>query len=122
MNERNEMKIKICFTLSMPNVGSWNGRWSGEGTLYAIVRSYSKVTAEKILSKGSYYYRWDDGWGASVSVRKIDGSESRKIKRASKGFCGYDWMIDSIELYGSIYANHEIPKAAEEKICTEQIA
>lgn len=106
------MRIKIAFTLSMPNRGSWNGRWSGEGNLYAVVRDFKQSTAEKILSKSSYYYRWDDGWGASISVRKIDGQESRRIKNASRGFRGYEWMVDSIIHYGAIYADHQIPKTA----------
>jgi hypothetical protein len=95
----------------MPNRGSWNGQWSGQNNLYAVVRDFKKDTAEKILSHSSYYYRWDDGWGASIAVRKVDGVESRKIKKASQGFCGYEWMIDSIVEYGKIYADHQKPKA-----------
>ena len=26
----------VCFELSMPNVGSWNGKWSGEDRRYII--------------------------------------------------------------------------------------
>lgn len=106
--------MKICFELSMPNRGSWNGGWSGEKNLYARVISFSNSkagnsTANKILEKGSFYYRWNDGWGASVSVRQVDGVESRRIKKQSKGFCGYDWMITSIRYHGDIYADHEKP-------------
>lgn len=89
----------------MPNRGSWNGRWSGEDTLYAIVKGFSQIAADKILSQSSYYYRWDDGWGASVSVKAIDAKESRRVKKVSKGFCGYDWMVESIFLYGAIYTS-----------------
>lgn len=50
----------IQFTLSMPNVGSWNGKWSGRENLYAV-------------------------------------------RKASMGFCGYGWMIDSTVADGAIY-------------------
>ena len=93
----------IQFTLSMPNVGSWNGQWSGAANLYARVRRFTDTSADKIMSHGSYYYNFGDGWGASVSVKQIDGAEARRVSRASKGFCGYDWMIDSIVMDGAIY-------------------
>lgn len=101
----------------MPNRASWNGRWSGEGTLYAKVVNFSnskagKEKAAKILSHGSYYHRWDDGWGASVAVREVDGKESASIKRRSKGFCGYDWMIENICDHQSCYDKKPEPAAA----------
>lgn len=108
MFQFSEEDMKICFELSMPSVGSWNGKWSGEGNLYAKVLSFSNskagsVVAQRILNNGPYYYNWGDGWGAEISVREVKGSETAKIKRKSKGFCGYDWMIDNIRFYGSIY-------------------
>ena len=104
----------ICFELSMPNVGSWNGRWSGEGRCYVRISKFgrSKATkqrAAKILVEGSYYYNFGDGWGASVSVREVTASEAAKIERKSAGFCGYDWMIDFIIRDGEILLK---PRAA----------
>ena len=100
--------MNICFELSMPNRASWNGRWSGEGDLYAKVLNFSnskagRAAAQKILEHKSYYHRWDDGWGASISVREVSGKEASSIKRRSKGFYGYDWMIDNIRSHGSCY-------------------
>jgi hypothetical protein len=95
----------LQFTLTMPNVGSWNGKWSGEGDFYAVTRKFNKTDldkAKKILAEGSYYYRWDDGWGANVLVKQIDSKESQKVKRKSKGFRGYDWMVSSIIEHGFI--------------------
>lgn len=90
----------VVFELNMPRVGSWNGQWSGQGQRYARVKSArSKELVEKlkkIVETGSYRYAWDDGWCARVDVRQIDSKEAAKIRRMSKGFCGYDWMIDSI--------------------------
>ncbi len=65
--------------------------------------------AASILAGGRYYYYFGDGWGASVSVREVATSEAGKIERKSAGFCGYDWMIDSIIRHGEILVN---PRAA----------
>lgn len=96
------MKI-FAFTLNMPNVGSWNGRWSGERDLYLKFRSLKNKDAES-LKEGSYYYNFGDGWGASVQVSIIDSKEKQRLQRKSKGFAGYDWMIDSILNHGKIVA------------------
>ena len=106
----------IAFSLSMPNRGSWNGTWSGEERFYAIVKNFghgkkADERAQKILAQGSYYYRWNDGWGASVSVKEVDTATARKIRSKSQGFSGYDWMVESIITRGKILANHEIPEA-----------
>jgi hypothetical protein len=104
----------ICFELSMPSVGSWNGRWSGEGRCYARIRRFgrneaAKEQAAKILAGESYCYNFGDGWGASVSVHQVTATEARKIERKSTGFYGYDWMIDSILRDGEILVK---PRAA----------
>lgn len=49
-----------------------------------------------MLEKGGYIYDFKDGWVASVSIRQVDSKEATKLRRKSKGFRGYDWMIDSI--------------------------
>ena len=45
--------------------------------------------------------------GASISVRKMNGNDSeyRQLKKQNVGFCGYDWMIDSIIVYDEIKYN-----------------
>lgn len=93
--------MKIAFILSMPNRASWNGKWSGQDSLYAIVKSFpntkkSEIKLAPILEKSSWYYNFGDGWGARVEAKIVSGVEVRKIKRMSKGFCGYDWMVESI--------------------------
>lgn len=95
----------ILFELTMPNCGSWNGKWSGEGRLYVKSRRNNQVPKE-VVGK-DYTYRWNDGWTAKVSVRKVDCREGQKIMRKSQGFCGYDWMIDSIIKYGEILTKSE---------------
>lgn len=112
--------MTLVFELSMPNRGSWNGRWSGEDRSYCIVKNFgsSKKSTErcrKLLDQGSWYYRWDDGWGARVSVKAVDATQARKCRKNSMGFCGYDWMVTSILTHGAIYAdeNERLAKEAQ---------
>lgn len=103
--------MRLEFRLSMPGRGSWNGGWSGENRNYTIVRSYGDQAAAKILRERSYHYSWPDGWGARVDVRVLNKGERSK---KSDGFHGYDWMIDSIERFGKIYASHQEPAATKD--------
>lgn len=93
----------IAFTLSMPNNNSWNGRWSGEDRVFVRVKSIrSTKTCEKLLAKSNHYYNFGDGWGANVNVCEVNRSEAASLRKKSAGFCGYDWMIDSILTHGDI--------------------
>lgn len=105
----------IAFFLSMPNVGSWNGRWSGAGEQYVCTRTVKSDKADTILQGHNYYYNFGDGWGASVSVKLVDGREASKLRKHSHGFCGYEWMIDEIVTLGKIrtLAERYPPKAAQ---------
>lgn len=94
----------LSFTLSMPSNNSWNGKWSGEGNLYARVVNIGNPTAREIVSKGYFHYNFGDGWAAAVTVKQIDGKEARRIRKETRGFCGYDWMIESIRGKGKIEA------------------
>lgn len=102
----------LLFTLDMPNVGSWNGKWSGEGRLYARVRTIrSKADfpkAKKILDEGYFRYDFGDGWSMSVDVSEVDAKTKTKILKKTKGFCGYDWAIDSIMQYNDIFTRKQI--------------
>ena len=93
----------LAYTLTMPGRGSWNGGWSGDDGCHVATRSY-RTSAPMI---GSYRYAWEDGWAARIEVREVTAAEAAKLRRKSDGFCGYDWMIDSIERHGAIYASHE---------------
>jgi len=45
---------------------------------------------------------WRDGWGANVAVELIGSVEKKIREKKSAGFCGYEWMIDSILKHGKI--------------------
>ena len=90
----------LCFKLSMPNNNSWNGKWTGEGRFYAKVVSFQGnkriEKAKKILEKGYFSYSFGDGWRAGIDVTQVEAKDSASTRRKSMGFCGYDWMVDSI--------------------------
>lgn len=100
----------IAFILTMPGNNAWNGKWSGEGTLYAVVRRFSDSKAGKArvhgfmvdAPKASFGYSFGDGWYARVTAQTVDAKEARTLRKNSKGFCGYEWMIDSIVANGQI--------------------
>jgi hypothetical protein len=97
----------LSFTLSMPNNNAWNGKWTGKDRFYARAVNFGRSkkkegAAQAIIDKGYYYYNFGDGWGAGVTVKKVDSKEARHIRNKSAGFCGYDWMIDSIRDHGDI--------------------
>ena len=87
---------RVEFRLSMPGVGSWDGKWSGSKNNYTIKEN---LTDNKISILGldnsdqSWSYNFGDGWCATVRARIVPKGE--KLKK-SDGFCGYNWMVDSI--------------------------
>lgn len=106
----------LVFELTMPNRGSWNGRWSGENNYYAITRALPKKLSPQrdmalTLIGRSFHYSWPDGWGANVSVRVVEGREAANVRKRSKGFCGYEWMVDSLLQFGRILADHQKPES-----------
>ena len=95
----------IVFTLSMPNRNTWNGKWTGDERIFARTRKDREVPKE-IVGK-DFYHHWDDGWTACVTVEKMNCREANKLMKKSDGFCGYDWMIESIIRYGEIKYKRE---------------
>lgn len=116
----------VAYFLEMTNIPSWNGKWTGSDRIYVRVRKYTKARGTKIMEgseeivnkvyEGSYFttrklvsetktgqyekswhYNWNDGWGCNVVAKTVDGKTATKLRKASCGFCGYEWMIDSIE-------------------------
>ncbi len=91
--------MKIIFTLHVPI-----RRYPAP--LYALIRDIGR--SKKAIDKatkllGNHYHVFSDGTGCSVTVSIPDWpSELRQVRRDSKGFCGYDWMADSIWQHGGI--------------------
>lgn len=101
--------MHFAFVLSMPNRASWNGRWSGEDRPYVLVKSFGQRPNKERLSKlvGNHYYSFGDGWGANVEVKIVDAATSKQLRKKSAGFCGYDWMVDTLVLYGRIMNDNQ---------------
>jgi hypothetical protein len=92
---------RVEFRLTMPGARSWNGRWSGEGRDYLIVRSMPDAAADSLIGEQSddksWFHNWSDGWTACVTARRmVPGERAKK----SAGFAGYDWMVANILAYG----------------------
>ncbi len=106
--------MQVAFILTMPGANAWDGKWSGDGRCYAVIKSFSgkseKRLRDMIALKSSYGYDFGDGWYASVELGIVDAKKARELRKASKGFCGYEWMIDSILQYGKIFASHQTEK------------
>lgn len=112
--------IFLSFELTMPNRGSWNGKWTGEDRKYFVIKKFKDKSPEakkakellhdavsnSFISRG-FYYRWEDGWGANVQMEITNSKSASDRRKKSAGFCGYEWMIDSILKHGKIYASHE---------------
>lgn len=100
----------FAFILTMPNVNTWNNRWSGEGKIFAKIESTNsakQIPVLESLSGKSFGYDFGDGWYARVEVNEVDGAEKRKLNSKSSGFMGYEWMIRSIKEKGFIQpTNH----------------
>ena len=92
--------MKVAFTLTMPGVGSWNGKFTGANKCYAKSREIGKDSRDKIIKNSPYFYRWDDGWTARIDATSCKDA-SYELKHSS-GFMGYDWMIDNIISKGTI--------------------
>jgi hypothetical protein len=83
----------------MPNVGSWNGKWTGATKQYFLVKSFKDREALAFMGVAqvnSWYYNFGDGWGANVKAEVVDAKEAARRRKVSSGFCGYDWMVKSI--------------------------
>ena len=96
----------LAFTLTMPGRNTWNGRWSGDGELFCIVKNLGQSKSVRMkgeaLAGRSYGYAWNDGWYASIDVREVDAAEARRLRAKSKGFWGYGWMVESLLRHGDI--------------------
>lgn len=97
----------VAFTLTMPGIGSWNGRWSGSDKLYVRVLNLPADQARGIVAYQPYSYDFGDGWLAAIAVRLVDSAEARRLRTRSAGFCSYDWMLEEIQKHGRILQRAE---------------
>ena len=96
--------MRLAFELSMPSNNSWDGKWSGDGKCYVIVKEFRNPPRPNgvTLPGSRFSYSFGDGWVAAVSCREVDSATAAKLRKESKGFYGYDWMVDSIIQHGKI--------------------
>lgn len=107
----------VAYVLSMPNKGSWDGKWTGEKDVHVRCRKIcdkawnNRVTKEPELAGKSFYHDFGDGWTAKIEVKEVTEKEARALKKRSVGFAGYDWMIASLIYSGDIHyeQNWQVP-------------
>lgn len=95
----------ICFELTMPSRGSWNGRWAGEKDGHYIFKTSQAASMKKHfqeLDGRSWHYGWNDGWCACITARIVDAKEKARLQKRNAGFCSYDWMVNDILAFGEI--------------------
>lgn len=90
------MAVRLIAELTMPNSGSWNGKWSGDKEAFTVVFA-GRINKKNEKLIGNYSYSFGDGWRANVKIR-----EARPRERVTNKFAGYDWMITSIKKHGEI--------------------
>ena len=95
--------VKVEFKLTMPHIGSWNGKWSyGEGKNFTLQERLPQEEVDCLFegaTKAHWYHPWNDGWTACITARIMSKGERSK---PSDGFMGYEWMVVSIINYGRI--------------------
>lgn len=96
----------IAYELGMPRNNSWNNKWTGDDKVHVRIcrvsdRSFES-SIEKALLGNSFYYDFNDGWAACVSVSEVSEQEAKELTKKSVGFAGYDWMIASLRHDGTI--------------------
>ena len=95
----------VRFELTMPNVGSYNGVDTGSKSGCYIFKNLPKSVANDLNGK-SFHYDFGDGWAANVKCSLAKRSKT-------KGFRGYNWMVDEILKHGKILTRFERKKFNE---------
>jgi hypothetical protein len=94
------------FELTMPGRNTWNGVWSGDGKRYLRFLKVDKRIGMQLVGC-EFSYKWNDGWSANIKVSSVPSKEKAKLIKKSAGFCGYEWMINSITEIGKIKTETE---------------
>lgn len=103
--KENARIVYLVFELTMPGRGSWNNKWSGERDKhYNICKVPYSLYKERYsdFDGKDWWYNWGDGWVASISCETVDSQHINGYRKANAGFCGYDWMVQSIMKDGTI--------------------
>jgi hypothetical protein len=100
-------RVRVEFRLTMSGCASWDGKWSGAGRNYSVVRT---LTAERATELNllpmrpfgaAWAHHWSDGWVALVKAQIVP--PGKRLKK-SAGFNGYEWMVSNIIDHGSTKA------------------
>ena len=94
--------------LTMPNVGSWDGKWHKTVDEYSkevkILKGAIPDETYNKLKNGeeiSGYYNFGDGWGANVTIKR------KNKEKVSGNFSSYSWMIKTLLKDGFIHTDYK---------------
>ena len=78
----------VAFQLTMPNVGSWDGKWSGSDSLYARVRKARSKTdieaARRAVAGKPFHYSWTAGKPAEEAASRAREQLEALLAKANK--------------------------------------
>jgi hypothetical protein len=96
----------LSFTLTMPQNGAWNGKWTGDDKLFCKMHDFGRGKLAnnnaRFLQGKNFKHDFGDGWAANIKVEKVTAIKAALLKKKSTGFSTYGWMIDSIIEHGEI--------------------
>lgn len=101
----------LLFEYGHSRIGSWDGKWSGEGSVFAKEVLLTKERKQHLESLGidckkgvkhKFSHDFGDGWVAEINMTVGNKKDFKEIMKASQGFMGYEWLIDSILKYGKV--------------------
>ena len=126
----------LLFEYGHSRVGSWNGKWSGEGSVFAKEVLRTKERKQHLESLGidckkgakhKFTHDFGDGWVAEINMTVGNKKDFKQIMNASQGFMGYEWIIDSILKHGKVKQKFmiydlQLKKVREEEYETKEEA
>ena len=79
LDEMKATKIHLSFKLTMPNRGSWNSQWTGDGKFYFRGKSVDSEDLPRIMGKV-------DKNGSPIIIKRTWSTRPTEQRRIIKGF------------------------------------
>ena len=99
-----ELGTIYCVAFQLMFLRQLDGSWvPADDKFLATTRQFmSQGTACKFVEHGEYVFDMEDGRRAVITAQRINEAQRNRLVRESDGFCGCEWMVDSIVKHGKI--------------------
>lgn len=67
----------------------------------------------------NWQYSWGDDWRANIEAKAVSDVECSEMLSVNVGFCGYEWMLNSIIKYDKILTASEMKE--KESVKTDMV-